>query len=181
MSMIIAKKNVFLIVLLGMNSFFCMHGMEKIWIWTLNKGIEEEEDNFTKYIVECAAKVDNADDSMSDNEKLENLIGDRYFEKRKKIIQSMIKYKNIHPDYIIYQNTYPLYEAMVHDDTDFIAYLLRNGARPQPRDLELTVSNYIYKDVQKNDRLRKLFLEYNIVFYKKNKQNDILPSIYDRR
>jgi len=89
---------------------------------------------------------------MTDTEKLNNLLGDSFFEARKKIITTMIDEKKIHPNNILYQDgANPLSEAVTHRNIDFTKYLLEKGANPDKTTLERMV---------KDPKFAELFLKY---------------------
>lgn len=70
----------------------------------------------------------NSGDLLSDNEKLNHLFGDGYFNCRKEIIEKMMS-KGIHPNDIKYQTDLnPLYEALDRKDKQFARFLLQHGA-----------------------------------------------------
>jgi hypothetical protein len=66
---------------------------------------------------------------MSDIQKLNYLIGDSFFEQRKKIIIHMVDDKKVIPSKIVYQDKNPLEEATLFKDVSFKAYLLEKGAK----------------------------------------------------
>ncbi len=70
---------------------------------------------------------------MSDQEKLDHLIGEWQFGNRKKTIKTMMHYGS-NPNKIVYQNDLnPLYEAVLYKDEEFARYLLRHGAHPDEK------------------------------------------------
>lgn len=66
---------------------------------------------------------------MSRQSKLKYLIGDSYYDDRKKIIKEMIELEQIHPDDIDnFGGMRVLYESVTKCDNEFIEYLYKHGA-----------------------------------------------------
>lgn len=78
---------------------------------------------------------------MTDTEKLDHLLGDSFFEERKKIIITMVDEKKINPNQILYQERNPLSEAVMHKNIDFTKYLLEKGATPNKETIELMLKD----------------------------------------
>ena len=76
-------------------------------------------------------------EKVSDQDKLDHLIGDRFYGERKKIIEDMID-RGIDPNNIVYQHyDNPLYESVLFKDVSFTEYLLQKGARPDTQTLRM--------------------------------------------
>lgn len=88
--------------------------------------LQTEMNSYKQYnemVAELALHTD-----MPNYEKLEYLIGDNYWQKRKEIITFIIDSEKINPNNIIYQNITPLEESAIHNDLIFTDYLLQKGA-----------------------------------------------------
>lgn len=69
-----------------------------------------------------------AGDQVSDQEKLDNAFGEKYFPQRKEIIKKMIN-EGAHPNNIVYLwKTTPMSDAVFHKDKEFISFLCQHGA-----------------------------------------------------
>lgn len=84
-----------------------------------------------EYFNELADIVLNAGTAMSRTAKLEHLIGDTWYEARKKIVTEMIEIEKINPDEITVNGVSPLTEVVLFKDISFFAFLLEQGAKFQ--------------------------------------------------
>lgn len=77
-----------------------------------------------------------AGNRVDDQEKLNHIKGDDFYQTRKDIITEMIQ-NGINPNHIKYQyNETPYYEAVLHEDVKFTRFLIQHGAEPDPKTLK---------------------------------------------
>jgi hypothetical protein len=82
------------------------------------------------------------DESLPDAKKLKNLIGDCFYNDRKKIVQRMIDHQHVDPNTIMcFDDKKPLYESVAFKDISFTKYLLEKGAIPDKKILKRMRSN----------------------------------------
>ncbi len=135
------------------------------------------------YHRKVATIVLNAGSDVCPLEKLELLVGDRYYKQRKEIVYDILdqlknKVENFDPCSICYQVKNPLLESIVYADIEFATDLLRAGARPDKKALKEL------KDFP-SEAISELFTlfesdtskiyEFSGIKYKKNNFGDIFP------
>ncbi len=139
------KNCIYISVLISLFTMYGMDPKKNIQIWQgmyrsdmlgnmWSDGVDPFQFEASRYWLANNALED---ESMPDAKKLNNLIGDSFYDARKKIIQRMIDHQHIDPNTIVYHDDEtPLYESVLFDDISFTKYLLEKGAKPDKKILK---------------------------------------------
>jgi hypothetical protein len=135
--------------------------------------LEERHDLYKQYRYLLANLVKKAGNTISNQEKLEYLIGGDLYHKRKKIIKNMIEVDGIHPDNIFYQHCdTPLKESIEYKDILFTGYLVQKGAQHTENTLKLLDETSLFKILLNHKKIYQLSSEELMQLKKELEEHD---------
>lgn len=153
------QKNLLLLIIAVASSYFFLNGMDPLIKQKMEKVSQDfnkdilahcEWCEYCKYNMLCQEERNlwaglryqkahimmKAGNQVDDQEKLNHIMGDDFYQARKDIITEMIQ-KGINPNHIKYQgNETPYYEAVLYEDVKFTRFLIQHGAEPDLKTLK---------------------------------------------